>query len=152
MFIESVMPSSHLSLCRPLLLFSSCLQSFPASGSFQVSQFFVSGGHSTGVSASASVLPVNSQAWSPVRWTGWISLQLVMDREAWRAAVHGDTIEQLNRTEDLWALPIPEPCKEESTFRRKAPRETRTRADRDGGKWMRHCVCRGGCGEVLRPE
>ena len=55
--------------------FSSRLQSFPASGSFQMSQFFVSGGQSIGASASASVLPVNIQDWSPLGWTGWISLQ-----------------------------------------------------------------------------
>ena len=56
--IESVIPSNHLILCRPL---SSRLQSFPASGSFQVSWFFASGGQSIGVSASASVLPMNIQ-------------------------------------------------------------------------------------------
>ena len=55
--------------------FSSCLQSLPASGSFPVSQLFTSGGQSTGVSASASVLPMNTQDWSPLGWTGWISLQ-----------------------------------------------------------------------------
>ena len=55
--------------------FSSCPQSFPASGSFQMSQFFVSGGQSIGVSASTSVLPMNTQDWSPLGWTGWISLQ-----------------------------------------------------------------------------
>ena len=54
--------------------FSSCLQSFPASGSFPMSQFFVSGGQSIGVSASASVLPMNIQDWFPLGWTGWISL------------------------------------------------------------------------------
>ena len=53
----------------------SCLQSFPASGSFQMSRFFTSGGQSIGVSASASVLPVNIQDWFPLGWTGWISLQ-----------------------------------------------------------------------------
>ena len=52
----------------------SCPQSFPASGSFQVSQLFASGGQSFGVSASTSVLPMNSQDWSPLGWTGWISL------------------------------------------------------------------------------
>ena len=52
-----------------------CLQSFPASGSFQMSQFFASGGQRFGVSASASVLPVNIQDWFPLGWTGWISLQ-----------------------------------------------------------------------------
>ena len=53
----------------------SCLQSFPASGSFLNSQFFVSDGQSIGVSASASVLPMNIQGWWPLGWTGWISLQ-----------------------------------------------------------------------------
>ena len=51
------------------------LQSFSASGSFQMSQFFTSGGQSIGVSASASVPPINTQDWSPSEWTGWISLQ-----------------------------------------------------------------------------
>ena len=55
--------------------FSSCLQSFPASGSFQMSQFFTSGGQSIGVSSSTSVLPMNIQVWFPLGWTGWISLQ-----------------------------------------------------------------------------
>ena len=55
--------------------FSSRLQSFPASGSFQMSQLFASGGQSIGVSASTSVLPMNTQDWSPLGWTGWISLQ-----------------------------------------------------------------------------
>ena len=58
MFIKSVMPSNHLILCPPL---SSCLQSFPALGSFQMSQFFTSGDQSIGASASASVLPKNIQ-------------------------------------------------------------------------------------------
>ena len=52
--------------------FSFCLQSFPAAGSFQMSQFLASGGQSIGVSASASVLPTNTQDWSPLGWTGWI--------------------------------------------------------------------------------
>ena len=55
--------------------FSSSLQSFPASGSFQMSQLFASGGQSIGLSASASVLPMNIQDWFPLGWTGWISLQ-----------------------------------------------------------------------------
>ena len=55
--------------------FSSSLQSFPASGSFPMSQLFTSGGQSTGVSASASVLPVNIQDWFPLGWTGWIFLE-----------------------------------------------------------------------------
>ena len=67
-------------LCRPtisssVIPFSSCLQSFPASGSFQMSQLFTSGGQSIGLSASTSVLPMNTQDWSSLGWTGWISLQ-----------------------------------------------------------------------------
>ena len=54
--------------------FSSHLKSFPASGSFQISQLFASGGQSIGVSASTSVLPINIQDWFPLGWTGWISL------------------------------------------------------------------------------
>ena len=61
---------------HPLLSPSlSCLQSFPATGSFPMNQFFASGGQSIGVSASTSVLPKNTQDWSPLGWTGWISLQ-----------------------------------------------------------------------------
>ena len=59
----------------PVVPFSSCPQSFPASGSFQMSQLFTSGGQSIGVSASTSVLPMNTQGRSPLGWTGWISLQ-----------------------------------------------------------------------------
>ena len=55
--------------------FSSCLQAFPASGSFQMSHFFASGGQSIGISASTSVLSMNTQDWSPLGWTDWISLQ-----------------------------------------------------------------------------
>ena len=66
--------------CHPIIPssvvpFSSCLQSFPASGSFPMSQFFTSGGQSIGVSASASVLPMNIQDWFPLGLTDWISLQ-----------------------------------------------------------------------------
>ena len=68
MSIESVLPSNHLVL-------PSCPRSFPASGSFQMSQLFASGGQSIGVSASTSVLPVNTQDWSSLGWTSWISLQ-----------------------------------------------------------------------------
>ena len=70
--IESVMPSSHLILCRPLLLLPPIL---PRSESFPMSQLFAWGGQSTGVSASASFFPKNTQGWSPLEWTGWISLQ-----------------------------------------------------------------------------
>ena len=72
MSIELVMPSNHLILCHP---FSSCPQSFPASGSFPMSQHFASDGQSIGVSTSTSVLPLNTQDWSPLGWTCWISLQ-----------------------------------------------------------------------------
>ena len=57
-----------------VIAFSSCLQSFSASGSFPMSQFFTSGEQSIGVSAAPSVLPMNIQDWSPLGWTGWISL------------------------------------------------------------------------------
>ena len=70
--IESVMASNHLILCRP---FSSCLQSFPASGSFLMSQFFPSGGQSIRVSALASVLLMNILNWLHLELTGLISLQ-----------------------------------------------------------------------------
>ena len=58
-----------------VILFSSCLQFFRASGSFPMSQFFMSGGQSIGTSASSSVLPMNIHDWFPLEWTGWISLQ-----------------------------------------------------------------------------
>ena len=66
--------------CHPIISssvipFSSCPQSFPTSGSFQMSQLFASGGQNTGVSASTSVLPINTQDRFPLGWTGWISLQ-----------------------------------------------------------------------------
>ena len=72
MSIESVMLSNHLIFCCP---FSFCLQSFPASGSFPISQLFASGGQSIGASASASVLPMYIQDWFPIGLTGLISLQ-----------------------------------------------------------------------------
>ena len=64
----------HPTISSSVIPLSSCLQSFPASGSFQMSQFFRSGGQSIGVSALAFVLPKNTQDWSPLEWTGWISL------------------------------------------------------------------------------
>ena len=70
--IDSVVLSNHLILCHPLLLLPSIL---PASGSFPKRQLFASGGQSTEASVSASVLPMNIQDWSPLEWTGWISLQ-----------------------------------------------------------------------------
>ena len=71
MSIESVMPCNHLILCRPLLPPSV----LPSIKVFPMSQFFAWGGQNRGVSASASVLPMNTQDWSPLGWTNWISLQ-----------------------------------------------------------------------------
>ena len=65
----------HPAISSSVIAFSSCLQSFPGSGSLQMSQLFTSGGQSTGPSASASFLPMNMQDWYPLGWTGWISLQ-----------------------------------------------------------------------------
>ena len=70
-------PSSrwcYPTISSSVIPFSSCPQSFPASRPFQMSQLFASGGQSIGVSALASVLPMNTQDWSPLGWTGWISL------------------------------------------------------------------------------
>ena len=86
MLILSVMPSNHFNLCHHLLLLPSILPSIRVFyyyyyyftvlyGSFQMSQFFASGGQSIGVSASTSVLPMNIQDWFLLGWTGWISLQ-----------------------------------------------------------------------------
>ena len=65
----------HPTISSSVVPFSSCPQSFPASESFPMSQLFTWGGQSTGVSVSASILPMNTQDWSPLGWTGWISLQ-----------------------------------------------------------------------------
>ena len=75
---SNLCPSSwwcHPTILSSVIPFPSCLQSFPASGYFPVSQFFPSGGQSIGVSASASALPMNSRDWFPLGWTGLISLQ-----------------------------------------------------------------------------
>ena len=69
MSFKSMMPSNHLILCHLLLLLPS------ASGSFQMSQFFTSGGQSIRAAASTSVLPMNIQDWFPLGWIGWVSLQ-----------------------------------------------------------------------------
>ena len=66
---DAIQPSSSV------IPFSSCPQSLPASRSFPMSQLFASGGRSIGISASTSVLPINDQDWSPLEWTGWISLR-----------------------------------------------------------------------------
>ena len=71
-------PSSrwgHPTILSSVIPFSSCPQSFPALGSFPISQLFARGGQSIGVSASTSILPMNTQDWPPLGWTGWISLQ-----------------------------------------------------------------------------
>ena len=65
----------HPAISSSVVPFSSCPQSFPTSGSFQMSQLFASGGQIIGVSASTSVLSMNTQDWSPLGWTGWIPLQ-----------------------------------------------------------------------------
>ena len=65
----------HPAISSSVVPFSSCPQSLPASGSFPMTQLFTWGGQSTGVSALALVLPMNTQDWSPLEWTGWISLQ-----------------------------------------------------------------------------
>ena len=65
----------HSTIPFSVIPFSSYLQSFPRSGSFQMSQLFASGGQSIGVSASTSVLPMNTQDWYPLGWTGWVSLK-----------------------------------------------------------------------------
>ena len=72
MSVESVMPSKHLILCCPLFLLPSV---FPTISVFSMSQLFASGGQNIGVSASISVLPMDTQDWFPLGWTSWISLQ-----------------------------------------------------------------------------
>ena len=75
---SNICPSSrwcHPAISSSVVPFYSCPQSLPASGSFPMSQLFAWGAQSIGVSASASVLPMNTQDWSPLGWTGWISLQ-----------------------------------------------------------------------------
>ena len=79
----------YSTISSSVILFSFCLQSFPASRSFPVSQLFAWGGQSIGVSASASVFPMNTQDWSPLEWTGWISLQSM-----WLSRVFSNTTVQ----------------------------------------------------------
>ena len=73
--LEFTQTHVHPAISSSVVPFSSCPQSLPASGSFPMSQLFAWGGQSIGVSASASVFPMNTQDWSPLGWTGWISLQ-----------------------------------------------------------------------------
>ena len=72
----------HPAISSSVVPFSSCPQSLPAAESFPMSQLFSWGGQSIGVSASASVLPMNTQDWSPLGWTGWISLQFTDSQES----------------------------------------------------------------------
>ena len=99
--------------CHPTILSSvvpfSCPQSFLASGSFPISQLFASGGHSIGVSVSTSVLPINNQGWSPLGWTGWISLQSkglsrVFSKPQFKASILRSAffIVQLSHPHDHW--------------------------------------------------
>ena len=88
-------PSSqwcHLAISSPVIPFSSCPQSLPASESFAMSQLFIWGGQSTGVSAGVSALasfpPKKSQGWSPSEWTGWISFQSKGLSWCWRKVFH----------------------------------------------------------------
>ena len=74
-FTQTYVHRCHPTIPSSVIPFSSHLQSFSASGAFPMSQFFTSGGQRTGVSAWASVLPMNIQDWFPLGWTGWISLQ-----------------------------------------------------------------------------
>ena len=98
--IESLMPFNHLILCWP---FSTRFESFPASGSFQMSQFFTSGGQSTRVSASAWVLPMNIQDWFPLGWTDWISLQSRrLSRVFSNTTVQKHQLHQLTSIHDYW--------------------------------------------------
>ena len=73
--LMSISPWCHPAISSSVIRFSSCPQSLPASESFPMSQLFAWGGQSTGVSALTSFLPMNTQDWSPLEWTGWISLQ-----------------------------------------------------------------------------
>ena len=79
----------HRTISSSAVPFSSCPQSFPASESFQMSHLFASGGQIVGVRASTSVLPMNTQDWSPLGWTGWISLQ-----SKWLSRVFSNTTVQ----------------------------------------------------------
>ena len=106
-------PSSqwcHPAISSSVVPFSSCPQSFPASGSFPMRQFFTSGGQRIGASVSASVLPMNIQNWFPLGWTGWISLlskglsrvfsnTTVQKRQFFGAQLYGPTLTSIH---DYW--------------------------------------------------
>ena len=100
MSIKSVMPFNHLILCCPFLLLPSI---FPTSGSFQMSQFFSSGGLGIGASASASVLLMNIKDWFPLGLTGWISLQSKgLSRVFSNTTVHKAYIKFINKLKLLF--------------------------------------------------
>ena len=95
---DAIQPSHPLSS-----LSSSCLQSFPASGSFQMSQFFTAGGQS--IRVSASVLPMNIQDWSPLGWTGWISFKSLLQHHSSKASIlqcSAFFMVQLTSIHDCW--------------------------------------------------
>ena len=91
----------HPTISSSVILFSSCPQSFPASGSFHMSQLSTSGGQSIRVSASTSVPPMNTQDWSPLGWTGWISLQSMG-----LSRVFSNTTVQKHHKQILYIIPI----------------------------------------------
>ena len=104
----------HPAISSSVIPFSSCPESLPASGSFPMSQLFASGGQSTGFSVSASVLPMNTQDWSPLGWTGWISLQsYVLEvlnlissfpkyRKHWRDSLVVQMVKKLPAMQETW--------------------------------------------------
>ena len=101
----------HPTISSSVIPFSSRLQSFPASGAFQMSQLFTSGGQSIGVSASTSVLPMNIQDSFPLGWTGWISLQYKDSQESSPTPQFSPSLtihllsSQINMFPFTWALP-----------------------------------------------
>ena len=100
---SSSCPSSwwcHPTISSSVTPFSTCLQSSPESGSFSTSQFFTSGGQIIGVSASASVLSINTQDWFPLGWTGWISLQ-----SKGLSRVFSNTTVQKHMDTTRWSIP-----------------------------------------------
>ena len=114
--IESVMSSNHLILHHP---FSFCLQSFPASGSFPVSQLFTSGGQGIGASPSASVLPMNIQGWFPLGLTGLISLL----SKGLSRAFSSTTVQkhQFFGAQPSWQTYIKQPNKQNHTHKLNSP-------------------------------
>ena len=96
----------HPTVSSFVVPFSSCPQSFPASGFFQMSQLFASGGQSIGVSASTSVLPMNAQDWSPLGWTGWISLQ---SKGLWRVLQHHSSKASVLRRSAFFTVQLSHP-------------------------------------------